>query len=57
MNGPYINELGYEVPDNKILVVPFDLNNDGWHKEILKPLKGEIKREWFNPHFYYCLPL
>lgn len=57
MAGPYLNDPGFEVPDNKIIVVPFSKSNDGWYKEIIKPLKGEVQREWFNSHFYYCLPL
>jgi hypothetical protein len=57
MTGPYINDPGFEVPDNKILVIPFDINGDGGHTEIIESLKGKIKRDWFNPHFYYCLPL
>jgi len=57
MAGPYLNDPGYEVPDNKILAVSHNLDNDGRYKEIIKPLKGNIKRDWFNSHFYYCLPL
>jgi hypothetical protein len=57
MAGPYLNDPGFEVPDNTILVVPTSQNNDGFYKEVILPLKGEIKREWFNPHFYYCLPI
>lgn len=57
MTGPYINDAGYEVPDDVILIVPHSLDNDGFYKDIVHPLKGEIKREWFTPHFYYCLPL
>jgi hypothetical protein len=56
-DGPYLNDPGYEVPDNKILVVPSSLNNDGWYEEIIRPLKGDVHREWFNSHFYYCLPI
>ena len=58
--GPYINDPGYEVPENKILVVPFSGDPSGGlsYQEVLKPLKGNIKRDWFdNGHFYYCLPL
>lgn len=52
-----------KVPDNTIAFFPlkhpdtqklFDI------KEIssfLKPLKNEHKRNWFNSHFYKCLPL
>ena len=57
MAGPYLNDPGYEVPENTILAVPFDINSDGFYKEALVPLKGEAKRDWFNPHYYYCLPL
>jgi hypothetical protein len=57
MSGKYINDKGHEVPDNTILVVPHTLDHDGFYKEILKPLKGNPKRDWFNSHFYYCLPL
>lgn len=57
MSGPYINDKGYEVPENTILVVPHAVDHDGFYTEILKPLKGNPKRDWFNAHFYYCLPL
>lgn len=57
MAGPYINDSGYEVPENKILVVPFSQEDDGFYQEIIEPLKGNPKREWFDPHAYYCLPL
>lgn len=57
MTGPFLNDLGYEVPDNNILIVPFNINSDGYFKEIIEPLKGKTKRDWFVPHFYYCLPL
>lgn len=53
----YINDSGHEVPNNKILVVPFDKNSDGNYKDVIQDLKGEMKRDWFNSHFYYCLPL
>jgi len=57
MTGPYINDPGFEVPENTIYVIPHSLDNDGWYTEVIQPLHGEAKREWFNPHFYYCLPL
>jgi hypothetical protein len=58
-NREYINDPGHEVPDNKILIIPFpsETEQDTLYTEIIKPLKGEIKRDWFNSHFYYCLPL
>jgi hypothetical protein len=54
-----MNDPGLEVPDNKILVVPFSDRADQkiFYKDIITPLKGNPKREWFNSHFYYCLPL
>lgn len=55
--GPYLNESGYEVPANKILAVSHNLDNDGKYSDVIKSLKGNIKRDWFNSHFYYCLPI
>lgn len=57
LTGPYINDPGYEVPNNYILVVPHALDGDGYWTEVIEPLKGKSKRDWFDPHFYYCLPL
>jgi hypothetical protein len=57
MAGPYLNDPGHEVPYNKILVVPHSLEDDGFYKDVILPLKGIAKREWFNDHYYYCLPL
>jgi hypothetical protein len=55
----YINEPGLEVPENKILILASSINKEkeNQYKEIVKPLKGNVKRDWFSPHFYYCLPL
>jgi hypothetical protein len=57
MIGPYINDPGYEIPQDKIVIVPHSLDGDGRWKDVIKPLLGEMKRDWFTPHFYYCLPL
>jgi len=57
MSGPYLNDPLYEVPENTIVVVPDMLGTDGAYTEVLVPLKGNPKRDWFTPHFYYCLPL
>jgi hypothetical protein len=57
MAGPYINDPGHEVPENKILVVPGDKNTHGYYTEVVHSLKGQVKRDWFNEHFYYCLPI
>jgi hypothetical protein len=53
----YINDPGFEVPENTILIVPNSTESTGFYEEIVFPLKGEIKRDWFNEHFYYCLPI
>ena len=57
MDKKYINDPGFEVPDNTIVVIPMHAESSGYYEEIIEPLKGKIKREWFNEHFYYCLPL
>lgn len=52
-----MNEGTFSVPENKVLVVP---NKGISFEEISKifyPLKSEKTRDWFNAHFYYCLPL
>jgi hypothetical protein len=62
MSKNYINDPGYEVPDNKILIIS---HLPSIHKKqesddflnIVKPLKGKIKRDWFSKSFYNCLPL
>lgn len=59
MTGPYINDPGYEVPENHILVIPhsLDIPDNGYYNEVIYPLAGEMKRDWFTSHFYYCLPI
>jgi len=45
------------VPPNTIALIPtFDRFKDRY-KDILFPLKGELKRDWFVKHAYFCLPL
>jgi hypothetical protein len=57
----YINDPGYEVPENKILLIPhlglLEEEDVPSYLDIVKSLKGEIKRDWFSNYFYYCLPL
>lgn len=55
----YINDYGFEVPRNKIVVIPFTGRDEQYERypEIIESLKGNIKRDWFNNHAYYCLPL
>jgi len=47
----------YNVPENKILVIPlydFDIKE---LNTFFRTLKDNKKREWFKPNFYRCLPL
>lgn len=53
----YINSPGNEVPDNTILIVPHSINGLSYHEEIIESLIGKLKRNWFDDHFYHCLPL
>lgn len=52
-----INSLGQEVPPKTLVVVPHPHKDKNKILELLEPLKGKIKREWFSPYFYNCLPL
>lgn len=54
--GKYLNTTGFEIPDNKILVVPYGSDPEEY-SNVIKTLKGNTQRDWFTPHFYYCLPL
>lgn len=59
MSKKYINNLNNKIPEKTIVInplypyMPFFENLD----DIIISLKGEIKRDWFAPNFYYCLPL
>jgi hypothetical protein len=57
----YINDFGHEVPQNKILLIPhiglFDEEKRNVYLDIVKPLRGKVKRDWFDKSFYHCLPL
>lgn len=57
MGKKYINVDGNDVAENQIVVIPFEINGNPHSDEILEPLAGKIKRDWFTNHFYYCLPL
>lgn len=46
-----------KIPADTIVVVPHSLQGDGFYQDIIQNLSGELKRDWFTPHFYYCLPL
>jgi hypothetical protein len=55
----YINEDDNQVPNKNIIVYAFDENDKtcGDIDEIIVDFRGNPKRDWFNAHFYYCLPI
>lgn len=53
----YLNDSGYEIPKNTILIFGSSYDNDGYANEIIEPLVGNVKRDWFPENFYNCLPL
>jgi hypothetical protein len=52
-----INDENNLVPDTTILIITDsdEINNQVF--DIVEPLKGKIKRDWFVTHAYHCLPL
>jgi len=52
-----INDENNLVPDKTIVVVTEHETLDGSVEQIVHPLKGDIKRDWFIKHAYFCLPL
>lgn len=65
---PYINEPGFEVPENSIVYYPskeVDCDNkehshpqkDYKISDVIEPLIGKPNREWFTYPFSFCLPL
>ena len=45
------------VPDSSIMVVTEHIEFEPTINEIITDLRGELKREWFQKHAYWCLPL
>jgi hypothetical protein len=52
-----INDGNNLIPDNVIAVVAQGNKFRDSITKIVEPLIGNKKRDWFNSHFYYCLPL
>lgn len=48
-----INDEGSEVPENTIIVIPHSQStqNEGNWRDIIVPLRGINKRDWFTDHF------
>ena len=58
---PYINDPGYEVPENSIVFYPADKEKayeNNWQiSDVVESLKGKQQRDYFAKHAYLCLPL
>jgi hypothetical protein len=52
-----INDPDHLVPDKTIAVIPLEGFDFSKLSEFMKPLRDERKRDWFDKHFYRCLPL
>jgi hypothetical protein len=52
-----INDSKHLVPDKTIAVIPVNNFDISRLHEFIKPLRNEHKRDWFDKHFYKCLPL
>lgn len=52
-----INDTEHPVPDNTILIVTENDLYNASVNQVMHSLRGEIKRDWFVKHAYYCLPL
>ena len=46
-----------QVPDGTILVITEDDRFNHLPRQLIQPLKGEFRRDWFLKHAYHCLPL
>lgn len=55
----FINDEGNEVPQNKITYLKLNpyLQEEYDISEVIEPLAGQPKRDWFTDNFYRCLPL
>lgn len=52
-----INSKSNNVPDNKILIIPFRDNQKDDYLEVVEPLKGNKTRDWVSQHVVHCLPI
>jgi len=51
------NTVMIEVPKNKIVTISEYQDFENSNDIILESLRGNIKRDWFIKHAYFCLPL
>lgn len=52
-----INDPNNLVPENKIALIPMHPTDRESIPLLLESLRGKIRRDWIDPHAYYCLPL
>lgn len=45
------------VPENTIVAIPFRDEDEEFVSQILIPMQGDKRRDWFVNHAYFCLPL
>lgn len=45
------------IPENTIVTIPEHENFNNSNELIIQSFKGNIKRDWFIKHAYFCLPL
>lgn len=55
----FINQDGNDVPKDSIVILPHhdSHSNNGDYENIIVDFRSNPKRDWFNSHFYYCLPI
>lgn len=46
-----------QVPENKLVTICESSEFENSNDLIIFPFKGNNKRDWFNTHTYFCLPL
>jgi hypothetical protein len=52
-----INDNENLVPENTILIVTEHDMYNSVAMDMIEPMRGNVKRDWFIKHAYYCLPL
>jgi hypothetical protein len=45
------------VPENTIIIIPESEEFKNTSKQVMHAFKGNVKRDWFINHAYWCLPL
>lgn len=53
----YINDDANPIPENVIGFFSYDDETNGYIDDVVVSMNGQTKRDWFDPNFYFCLPL